>query len=463
MSLIRSWLAVTALIFLFASCATYYQRNLKFNRFFESGNMEKALKTLQSDKKAEQRKTRLLYYLNCGVVYHMLDSFESSNIYFEKAYLMVDNYRKDNLEVVASFITNPNMITYGGEDHEILMIHYYKALNYIYLRQYEAALVECRRMNIKLNQLSDKYSSENKYKRDAFIHLLMGLIYDMNKEYNDAFIAYRNAYEIYTDDYGRLFNINVPLQLKYDLIRAAANNGFWDEVSRYEKEFGIRYDKYRPESELILFWQNGLGPIKDEYSINFSVVANGAGMVTFLNEEHGYSFPFHTGDEGEGNLSDLQFFRVALPKYLERPLFYTHGLVEVHGQKYNLLLSEDINAIAFKTLEERIIQELSTALLRLALKKAAEMALRKNEKKDAAFALNVINTISEQADTRNWQTLPHSILYTRIPLKAGTNELTLKTTTENGISHNKTFKIHVKTGEVRFYNYHSLEYIPVKR
>ncbi len=77
-------------------------------------------------------------------------------------------------------------------------LNYYKALNYINLGRYDEALVECRRINIKLNQLNDKYKDKkNKYSGDAFAHLLMGIIYDASKDYNNAFIAYRNALEVY--------------------------------------------------------------------------------------------------------------------------------------------------------------------------------------------------------------------------------------------------------------------------
>src|SRR5690606_26879271 len=100
-------------------------------------------------------------------------------------------------------------------------------------------LVECKRMNIRLNQLSDKYKSDNKYKRDAFIHLLMGIIYDANKDYNNAFIAYRNALEVYQTDYQKMFNLGPPEQLKQDLLRTAYLSGFNEELARFEKDLGM--------------------------------------------------------------------------------------------------------------------------------------------------------------------------------------------------------------------------------
>ena len=71
-------------------------------------------------------------------------------------------------------------------------------------------MVECRRMDIQLQVLSSRYRSERKFQRDAFIHTLMGLVYDATHDYNNAFIAYRNAYNIYREDYASLYGVDAP-------------------------------------------------------------------------------------------------------------------------------------------------------------------------------------------------------------------------------------------------------------
>ncbi len=38
-----------------------------------------------------------------------------------------------------------------------------------------------------------------RYQHDAFANNLIGLIYDASGDYNNAFIAYRNAYDIYEE------------------------------------------------------------------------------------------------------------------------------------------------------------------------------------------------------------------------------------------------------------------------
>ncbi len=50
---------------------------------------------------------------------------------------------------------------------------------------------------------------------------------------------------------------------------------------------------------------------------------------------------------------------------------------------------------------------------------------QKNQREAIALGLQLFNLASEKADTRNWQSLPHTIHYVRIPLQAGENKLTL--------------------------------------
>ena len=118
------------ILFLASSCATYYQKNMEFNKNFVSGNIDKANKILDKDKKADKKKTKLLYYFNKGVVEQMLGNYAVSNDFFEKAYISSEDYQKNYVNEAVSFLSNPNFVKYNGESHELLMIHYYKAINY---------------------------------------------------------------------------------------------------------------------------------------------------------------------------------------------------------------------------------------------------------------------------------------------------------------------------------------------
>jgi len=453
------YLILTCLCF---SCVSYYQKNIKFNTYFAQGQLKEAEEVLSKDKKGAKGKNKLIYFLNRGVVASMQGNYSGSNEHFEEAYRIADNHHRNLLNEGVSFLTNPKMVEYYGEEFELLMMHYYMALNYLKLGQPEEALVECKRMNIRLNQLSDKYKSDNKYKRDAFIHLLMGIVYDANKDYNNAFIAYRNALEIYQTDYQKMFNLSPPEQLKQDLLRTAYLSGFYEDLQRFEKDLGMKYQASsgKDEGDLVFLWHDGLGPVKQEWSINFSIVRGEGGIITFVNPELGLNFPFiiNNDDYQSSGLSKLEFIRVAFPKYVERPLVYESAVLSGGGKEVPLQLAEDINAIAFKSLKDRMLLELGKSLLRLGLKKAAEYKIRQ-QNGDLGAAFSIVNAISEQADTRNWQTLPHSIYYARLKLPEGKQTITFAPRgrqTEN----KQEISVEIKKNNTNFQTFSSLEAIP---
>jgi hypothetical protein len=340
------------------------------------------------------------------------------------------------------------------------MVNYFMALNYIKLEKYDDALVECRRINIKLNQFNDKYKDhKNRYQRDAFAHTLMGIIYEIDHDYNNAFIAYRNALTIYETDYKEYFNIPVPSQLKKDLLRTAYLTGFYDDVAYYEKKFGMKYQHHpKDNGELVFFWLNGFGPYKTENSINFVKVPNQRkGYITLVNEEYNLSYPLYIGDKSSQEkraFEELRFFRVAFPKYIERPPVYNSAAIYQNSTIYQLELLQDINDIAFKTLNDRMAREMANAIMRLATKKALEL-LADEQNEGLGTLINLVNTLTEKADTRNWQTLPYSISYCRIPLNSGNNKLILKTNSSKGISQTQSFNFVGEKDKIFFHAYHT--------
>lgn len=458
---------ISILVFsvLIVGCATYYQKSQIFQEQFVKGEIEAANKTLDKSKKAEKDKNRLLYFFQKGVVLQMLGQYDESNQFFEKAYIFSEDLRKSYSKEAASLLTNPNIKPYKGEDHELVLMHYFKVLNFLRMNQYDEALVECRRINNKLNLLNDRYEKKkNRYKQDAFAMNLMGITYEASGDINNAFIAYKNAWEAYDQDYRVYFETEVPDQLKKDLLRTAYLNGFNDELGKFEEKFGLKY-KHEPAigGELLFFWHNGLGPVKDEFSINFFIVKGQGGVVMFVNEELGLSFPFPLPPMGQssGGLGDLKFVRVAFPKYLERKPYYRSAELILDKSTHPLELAENINEIAFKTLDDRMLRELGNSLMRLALKQAAEQQVR-NQNENVGALLSVINAASEKADTRNWQTLPYSISYARVPLNVGSNQLKMNAySPQKSRKKEQVFTFQVENGQTIFHIYNSLESIPL--
>ncbi|MCF8365547.1 MAG: hypothetical protein K9H16_07190 [Bacteroidales bacterium] len=454
---------LTTMLALVGGCATFYQKTQKFQDLINTGEILKAHEWLQDQKKMQKGINRLLYLFNDGWSDWMLGNYDSSNVSLNEADLMIEDQRKNLALEGLSFITNPGITPYQPEDFEIVFVNYFKALNFIGLKKYEDALVECRRMSIRLYELNDKYKErKNRYSDDAFAHVLVGLIYEANKDINNAFIAYRNAWETYRDIYKSNFNLTAPDQLKMDLLRTARQMGFNSELTHYEHEFNMSYEEPPADmGELVFIWQNGFGPVKAEWSVNLAVVKGEGGFVNFTNEELGLNIPFFIGDlsaDERSNFSDLTFVRIAFPKYVERTPVFTSGILKSGETEKIMQVAEDINAIAFKTLNDRMMREMGESLLRFAAKRAIEEGVRK-ENQDIGAAVSIINMLTEKADTRNWQTLPNTISYTRIYLPEGKNLLTFIMSSDNG-EQSHHFEVEIQKKQTAFYTFQSLETYP---
>lgn len=444
----------------FMQCASYYQKNQSFNHEFESGDLQQAVQTLNKNEREAHGRERFIYYANKGLLLSVLGQYTASNENFEKAFLFGEDNRINYFNEAAAYLTNPMVTVYRGEDHEHLMILYFKAINFLKMNRPEDALIECRRLNIRLNQLTDKYVSEEKYQRDAFIHTLMGIIYQSTRDYNNAFIAYRNAVEVYEQTYAPLFGMQMPEQLKYDLLNTAYWTGLQDEFNFFKEKF-IMPDYTPPshDAELVFFWHNGLAPVKQEWGINFVLNHQSDDAVVFLNESMGLTFPFSLkdhSDQDKKSLANLDIYRVTFPRYIERPAFYTGSRIVYNDSTFHLQEAEDINKIAITSLRQRMMLELSKGLLRAALKKATEHSIRKEDDRLGAL-IGMVNAMTEKADTRNWSTLPHSIYYARIPFQEGVNTISFELQGIDGNTVTYPFLYQAVKGQTLFHTFSSLE------
>ena len=452
--------AVVSVLLILTACATYYKKNIQFQEYVQQGRFEKAKATLEGNKKAQSGRNKVLYHFEHGYVAWMLSKYQESNDHLAKADRLIEDQMKNYGQEALALITNPSVKPYQPEDFEVVMVNYFKALNYLALNDYEAALVECRKINNKLHALNDKYEDhKNRYQRDAFAHTLMGLIYEANADYNNAFIAYRNALKVYEEDYLPEFGFGPPHQLKLDILKTAYLTGFYEEVRFYEKKFNFNYDhKINKEKELVFFWLNGFGPVKSEWSINLTNVKGEGGWITFANEEYDISVPVYIGDKKEEEKSafkNLRFLRIAFPKYEERTPVYSNATIQVGNKSKKLELLQDINEIAFKTLRDRMIREVSNSVLRLATKKALE-ALASEQDEGLGTLVSITNALTEKADTRNWQTLPYAISYARIPFPDN-KTFTLKTINANGANNTYEISASPSAKKITFYTFHTID------
>ena len=471
----KTWTHLVALlfissVFLMQACSPVYVKNFKYERFVRASAFEKADQFLEDNKFLLRNRNRLLFCFEKGKILHLQGKYTESNHFLNEADRLIEDLRMDVGSEALSLLTNDQMRPYRPEDFEIIAMHYYKTLNYLALHSPYEALVEVKRMNLALQAINDKYPDhKNKYQDDALGHILMGCTYERLGDYNNAFIAFRNAYNLFDEVKGQFMGVKVPNQLIEDLIYNAEKSGFTSEATFYKKKHRISIERENASGGYVyLFWENGLGPVKSEWSVNFTILPLGESKYAFINNDLNLSFPFEyekkkNKKKKEGNeeekeddgidIDDIQFLRVAFPRYVSRPYqFKSPPSISVNRRNYQLEMVEDIDYIARKSLEDRFFREAAKGLLRLATKKITELSIRK-ENETAGALLGVVNAISEKADTRNWQTLPSAVYYTKIPLRKGKNTVNIDLNSNNGIQ-SRSIEI-IGKGNIEFLNIQS--------
>jgi len=456
------------------SCGTYNTKtNIEADLY--NGQFDKAIEGIDHNSFLLKDRNRLLYLMEKGKIEHLRGNYRASNILFEKAYIMIDDKITTNVgQAVAGKLTNPMALPYKGEDFEKVTIHYYMALNYFHLGLPNEALVEAKRIDIKLLELNEKYKdNKNKYSRDAFSQILEGIIYESTGDINNAFIAYRNAAQIYDDGGGKFFGVPTPDQLKKDLIRTAKLMGFEDDYNTYVKKYNmpdylpkktdkdgttVQPDPPVPSGEAVIFWENGLAPAKDQIVLTFSA-ADHWFYTSYMEDGvlHDIILPVPIGfNAGTVNA-------IAIPKYRTRQSFYNKAVVISNGNELPLEVGQDFNSIAKQCLKDRMLREIVEVVTRFASKKAASAGLAAlgkgllGDDGEDIFRLggDIAGAVTEKADTRNWQSLPSTISYIRVPLVEGQTEYIIKKYGPQGIVDTDKITIPYKKG-LQIINYFDL-------
>lgn len=460
----KKQLVIFAFLLSLVSCRTYYDKVLGYHADLNKGNYKAAEKDLLNTRFLRLKRNEILNYLELGKVMHLQHLYDSSNYYFNKADLLMEE-KSVVADVSTSVLVNEAVTRYHGEDFERVLVNYYKALNYLYLNLNEDALVEAKRINIRLNELADKQiMAGRKYKSDAFAHTLQGIVYERLHDYNNAFIAYRNAYELYVKNNGTEYlGTELPQQLKIDLINSAHKSGFYTERDEYCTKFNMPFNTVKDTSknELLFIWENGLAPIKQQQDIMLFLVKGVGGDFVFSDKNGTINIPFPLPEKQKNNpssLSDLNVIRVAYPTYVDVPLYFNNLTIQNNGNSFTPGMAENVTYIARENLKERFLKEMTLTVSRIALKKLAEAELKK-ENEAAGALLGIAGALAEKADTRNWQSLPSFISYTRVPLNKGDNTLNLQFTGVNGQVLTNTITVNPKS-HLEIINYSTLQHYP---
>lgn len=417
-SLLKSAILGIAALHLLAGCASYAGTMAKITLSTETGNYDQALQLLEKSPVASARKDRLLYFMEKGMLLHLNEEFQASNEAFEQAERTAEEFYGISVtNELQGALVNDTLMEYPGEDFERVLIHYVRSLNYLALGQRDEALVECRKSDNLLRQLSERLEGKNVYREDALARYLAGILYESDGNANDAFIAYRVAYQLYQGDYATRYGVSPPPFLLADLARTARAAGLTDELEKYQPlaatsapgDNGID----GTSAELVLFFNNGWAPRKQRKDIYLPIPASELILPV----------------------------KLSVPEFRGRQPTVAYARVLVDGAEAGRsYLMEDIGAIAEKSLNDRIGRLVAKTVARVAAKQAAlEVTVRQIRKEHgetaaalARLGMQLTLNLTEAADIRSWQSLPWEVQLARIPISPGPHQISLELVNHHG-------------------------------
>ncbi len=505
-----------------AGCATYRSDIQNGLLELQQGNITKSKSSF--DKQLLKPQDELLRYLELGLLNHLEGEYEKSNQLLNKAELTAELlYTRKLSDMFVVAMSNPRNGPYRGHRFERVFIHYYKALNYLALafssrkNQFrpllDEAQVEARKVDVLLNAIayeSGDYGAVNSssksffkkvassltqldsgrydtkkinYREDGYIRYMMGVIYELSGEIDDARIAYEKAAKIYEAGFASQHQLGGEIiELAwFDAVRMMRKKGGYESRWRTiasEKLSDAAQQKLElfnsKRGQLIVLHHQGMiesrGQVELSTSINpylkeLVIRPHGTGGAQMRQAQHAW-FQYVYADQGLFSLLRNYYSGgpfgaiegvftkkiVLLPvwntmsttgvdKLLKQPLRVTvpyyrppqkPPLVSVEiddSIDETMVLSQWLSSLAIQDQLKVARSELYEAITRELLKRrlAHEIGRRsdKNRGEIFSFLADMVVAATSAAETRNWLSLPASIQVQRLALTPGRHQVRL--------------------------------------
>ncbi len=453
-------------VIMFFSCSKNYRELLKEpEKKFYQGQYKKAADMLKP-LAMKKDKNQLLYMMEAGYMFHAAKDYNTSNRILIEAGKIAKFKPISVTKQAASFLTNESATNYRGEDFEKVLIHMYAGLNFIMLKNYDAARVEFTAVNEGLAKIRLE-NGKAKYRQNIMAKYLTAIAYeisaDLENDQNDLEFAYI--------EYKQIFSLAPNLNMiKNDLLRTAKKLKYMDDYAMWAQKFGVKDNTPDDAGEVVVVYEAGRGAIKKSRGSLLSDVTIKANINATLR-----NIPLKEGVTIAAVLISLRNAENPIPRFVKRSNITRYINVSTDGISQPTTMLEDIEQTAVKTLKDdytrlrlRVAGQIVTkAVASLAAGYAAKKAAEKIGGKAKAFS-GLIGTLAGagtgaalfsqmKPDLRCWHTLPANLQLSRIFLKPGKYNIKLDYINSQGnVQTSKQIPVEVKKGRRVFINERTL-------
>lgn len=393
-----------------SGCASYQSKVHSAREALTRHEFPKAVEELKplAEKESDDQ---LVYLLDYGVALQLAGRLKESNDVFLKADRLAELVDYQSISRIAgSLALSEEMVQYKGDTFEKIFINAYLAMNYLEMGNLDDALVEARRINEKY--LKYRADEKKSFELNSFSKYLSALVWEASRSYDDAYIAYNEAYKIDPT----IATIGEDLIRSAKLARRTDMYQSWKKKFPEVKEDPSWYDKNL--GELVVIYQQGWGPRK-------------------MPSQNEYRFPM----------------LVPVPSETQRARLAVNNKVEVSREVY------DVQRAAIETLQEDQGILIAKRVAGLATKAVLSDQVRQKNELLGSLAWIALN-VADRADVRQWSTLPQTIQTIRLRLPPGRYKFTLDGLNAGGALTGESLdnqEVEIKAGQKKFIVWRSLK------
>ena len=439
-------IAPLLVIALAVGCSSYSSRSPLIREALVRADYEAALEEVE---KIGRSDSELLYCYERGLILHESGDYAGSNQAFERAEQLLDElYTRSISREIASVTINETIVKYRGDAFEAVFVNYYKILNYLYLGEIEGALVECRRLNARLQLIHD--AGETYFVDNAFLRYLTALVYELGGEWESAEVSYRAAAQRYAAD---STGTGAPRWLYCDAAANAALMG--DDAQVLDYRARAECDSLPAETgRVALLVECGSVARKVEASFTVPIFESDRWDDE---DEFSRELASRRGTTYAHPPEVKYWLSVALPALQVDPRHYSRVVVRAtleggrrrgeEGEEVEVQAAcvEDLDVQAARAFAEKEGDVVLRAVAR-ALAKYLATSVAEEQDETLGALVNLLGVVTETADTRSWTALPASIHLARLDLEPGRYRIETEVFNADGLS----FRIETLSGvEVR--------------
>jgi tetratricopeptide (TPR) repeat protein len=462
------WLPILVLPIL-AACSAYRGPNARVRELISHEDYAAALAELGE---AGGGPNEVLGLLERGLLLHYAGDHAASNDAFQRAEASIDElYTRRLTTEAASLLTSDRIRPYTGRDFERLMVHVYRALNYVALDDRDDALVEARKASAAL--AFETISEDDPAARDdPFVQYITGLLYEWGGQRQDAYVSYRRAEAAYVAS-ARQGGLGVPGCLGQALMRTAGRLGLLDEAQRWRSAYsgsgGVSGDDTVEvegdavgggndvvEGEVVVVLEVGFLPWLVGATLNVPILKSDdvdRDRVWVVAEDAYGRARYHSIDQHEIDY----WLKIDYPVLRDDPPVTRRVRLEAGQRRVEMDHVADLAARAADDFERREKSILVRTIARALLKYVAKREAEKHLGEAAGILANLVGVATEAADTRAWWMLPHDIHLARTSLPAGAHDLVLSFLDGTGRSRGTVTLtgVDVRPGEITWVTFRS--------